>query len=69
MFRLLRRPAAIAALILLAFGGLTAQAQFLNDTWRFNGKVWKQAIASGCSTACPNSPRRASAWAWPSMRP
>jgi hypothetical protein len=38
------------------FGGLTSRAEFLNDTWSFNGSTWAQVISPGCSTACPYSP-------------
>jgi hypothetical protein len=46
----------VAAHTSVLFGGLTPQAQFLNDTWTFNGTVWTQAVAPGCSTSCPTIP-------------
>lgn len=46
--------AATRAVVL--FGGLNGQKEFLNDTWSFRGGAWRQVIAPGCVTTCPQSP-------------
>jgi len=40
---------------MVLFGG-TGSTSTLNDTWTYNGSTWTQAIDTGCTSACTNSP-------------